>query len=278
MKATKKILAGLLALVLVFALASCGAKEESSSASGGESLKVLKVGANPSPHAEILENIKPLLAEKGIDLQIVEFTDYVMPNTALDQGDLDANYFQHGPYLEKFNAEKGTQLSVAANIHYELMGIYSEKLTDLGALKDGAEVAVPNDPTNETRALLLLEASGLIKLEDGADVTATVNDIAENPHNFKFTEIEAAQVPRTLGDVDIAVINGNYALEAGLIDKVLVTEEDSTEAAQKYVNILAVHTGDENREDIKLLADALRSEESKKFIEEKYGSIVKVAF
>lgn len=272
----KKLIALLLSLIFVLSLASCGAKEPSSSSSGAEKTR-LKVGASPSPHAQILEQVKPLLAEKGIELEIVEFTDYILPNRALDAGDIDANYFQHEPYLTNFNAENKTNLAVAGNIHYELMGIYGGKSSDLATIGEGAQIAVPNDPTNEARALLLLEANGLIKLASGKGLSATVNDITENSHNIKFVEIEAAQLPRTLGDVDFAVINGNYALDAGLLDKLIVTEKDDAEGAQKYVNIVAVKAGNEGSVAVKALVEALSSDTVANYVQQKYGSIVKMA-
>ena len=192
------------------------AKEaEETTAAAGE-LKKIIVGASPAPHAEILKAAKEVLAQKGYELEILEYMDYIQPNLALESSDLDANYFQHLPYLESFNAENGTKLVSAAAIHYEPFGIYAGKTTSLEELADGASVAVPNDTSNEARALLLLEAQGLIKLKEGADLTVTRNDIVENPKNLDIKEMEAAQIPRSLQDVDIAVINGNYAIDAGL--------------------------------------------------------------
>ncbi|WP_302823078.1 MetQ/NlpA family ABC transporter substrate-binding protein, partial [uncultured Anaerotruncus sp.] len=237
-------------------------------------LAVLKVGASPAPHAEILEQVKPALAEQGIDLQIVEFTDYVMPNKALDAGDIDANYFQHFPYLENFDAENGTDLVSAAAIHFEPLGVYPGKTASLDALADGATVAVPNDPTNEARALLLLEKLGYIKLTEGAGLEATPLDITENTKNLKFQELEAAQLPNVLPDVDLAVINGNYAVGAGIADSVLTTEDKDSEAAQEFANIIAVRNGDESRDDIKKLVAALESDEVAAFIIEKYSGTV----
>ena len=239
---------------------------------------VIKVGASPVPHAEILEAIKPVLAEQGYELEIVEFTDYVQPNLALEDGSLDANYFQHVPYLDSFNAENGTNIVSLAAVHFEPLGIYG-KTASLDALADGAQVAVPNDPTNEARALLLLEAQGLIKLTEGVGLEATVTDIAENPKNLKIVEIEAAQLPRSLPDVDIAVINGNYAIDAGLnaATDALAAEDPASIAATTFANILAVRAGDEGREELKTLAAALLSETSKKFIEDTYqGAVVPV--
>lgn len=241
-----------------------------------EELIPIVVGASPAPHTEILEAAKAILADKGYDLQIKEYTDYVLPNMALDSGDLDANYFQHYPYLEQFNAERGTKLSSAASIHYEPFGIYAGKTSSLEELADKAKVAVPNDATNEARALLLLEAQGLIKLKEGAGLNATKNDIVENPKNLEIFELEAAQIPRSLPDVEIAVINGNYAIEAGLkVSEALAIEDAESIAATTYGNVVAVQEGHENDEAILALIDALTSDEVKEFIEEKYqGAVV----
>lgn len=241
-----------------------------------EELIPIVVGASPAPHTEILEAAKAILADQGYDLQIKEYTDYVLPNMALDSGDLDANYFQHYPYLEQFNAERGTKLSSAAAIHYEPFGIYAGKTSSLEELADKAKVAVPNDATNEARALLLLEAQGLIKLKEGAGLNATKNDIVENPKNLEIFELEAAQIPRSLPDVEIAVINGNYAIEAGLqVSEALAIEDAQSIAATTYGNVVAVQEGHEKDEAILALIDALTSDEVKEFIEEKYqGAVV----
>jgi D-methionine transport system substrate-binding protein len=242
-------------------------------------LKTIKVGASPTPHAEILNAIKPLLAEQGYDLEVVEFTDYVQPNLALEDDSLDANYFQHAPYLDEFNKENKTNIVSLAAIHFEPLGIYPGKTASLDALADGAKVAVPNDTTNEARALLLLEAQGLIKLKADAGLNATVKDIAENPKKLDIVELEAAQLPRTLADVDIAVINGNYAIEAGLnaAADALAKEDPTSLAATTFANILAVRAGDEGREDLKALAAALTSDTARKFIEDTYaGAVVPV--
>lgn len=238
-------------------------------------LKEIKVGASPAPHAEILEAAAPALEKLGYKLNIVEYTDYVQPNLALSTGDLDANYFQHFPYLEQFNQENGTKINSAAAIHYEPFGIYAGKTTSLDALADGAKVAVPNDATNEARALLLLEAQGLIKLTEGVGLNATKTDVVENPKNLEILEIEAAQVPRSLQDVDIAVVNGNYAIEAGLkVSDALAVEASDSEAAVTYGNIVAVQEGRENDEAIKALIEALTGEEVKAFIESTYDGAV----
>ncbi|CRZ33420.1 D-methionine transport system substrate-binding protein [Herbinix hemicellulosilytica] len=239
--------------------------------------KKIVVGASVTPHAEILEVAKGILAKKGYELEIVEYSDYVQPNLALDYGDLDANYFQHQPYLDNFNEERGLDLVSVAKIHYEPFGLYPGKTKKIEDLKDGALIAVPNDGTNEARALLLLEAQGLIKLKEGAGMDATITDIVENPKNLEIIEIEAAQLARSLQDVDMAVINGNYAIQAGLNvskDAVAVEAQDSL-AAETYANIVAVRRGDEDREEIKALVEALMSDEVRDFIESTYeGAVV----
>ncbi len=276
----KKKIALILVLALtVLALAACGgnsggdAKEQ-----GAADMKVLKIGASTVPHAEILNFVKPMLAEEGIDLQITEYTDYVIPNTAVESHELDANYFQHVPYMDSFNKENGTHLVSAVAVHYEPMGLFAGKSASLADLKDGATIAVPNDPTNEARALLLLQQEGLIKIKDGVGLNATPNDIVENPKNIKFFEAEAAAVARSLQDVDYATINGNYALEAGLkVSDALAVESKDSEAAKTFANIVAVYDGDQNRPEIQALCRALTSEDTRKFIEDTYqGSVVPV--
>lgn len=250
----------------------------SETAAGGE-LTPIVVGATPAPHAEILAVVKEALAAKGYDLQIKEYNDYVQPNLALDAGDLDANYFQHGPYLEEFCQQRGTKLVSAASIHYEPFGIYAGKSASIEELADGAKIAVPNDATNEARALLLLEAQGLIKLKEDAGLTATKKDIVENPKNLDILEIEAAQIPRSLSDVDLAVINGNYAIEADLsVSDALALEDADSLAATTYANIIAVQEGHEQDEKIQALIEALTSDEVKAFIEETYKGAVVPSF
>ena len=252
------------------------AKEaEETTAAAGE-LKKIIVGASPAPHAEILKAAKEVLAQKGYELEILEYMDYIQPNLALESSDLDANYFQHLPYLESFNAENGTKLVSAAAIHYEPFGIYAGKTTSLEELADGATVAVPNDTSNEARALLLLEAQGLIKLKEGADLTVTKNDIVENPKNLNLYEVEAAQIPRVVEDVDIAVINGNYAIEAGFkVSEALAVEDSESIAATTYGNVVAVREGHEKDENIVALVESLTSDEVKAYIEETYeGAVV----
>lgn len=236
----------------------------------------LKVGATPEPHAAVLNLVKEDLKAKGIDLQVVEFTDYVTPNDAVEAGDIDANYFQHIPYLDSFNKEKGYHLVNAAGIHVEPFALYSKKIKKIDDLKKKATIAIPNDPTNEGRALLLLQEAGLITLKEGAGITATPLDIKKNPKKLKFKEIEAASLPRVLGDVDAAVINGNYAIPAGLSAKKdgLFVEGSSS----PYVNVIAVKAGNENKEEIKALIEAIKSEKVRNFISERYpnGEVVVV--
>lgn len=240
-----------------------------------EALQKIIVGASPAPHAQILQAAKEVLREKGYDLEIKEYTDYVQPNLALQSGDLAANYFQHYPYLEQFNQENGTNLVSAGAIHYEPFGIYAGKTTSLEDLKEGAQVAVPNDVSNEARALLLLADNGLIELKEGVGLEATKNDIVKNDKKLKIMEIEAAQLPRSLGDVDIAVINGNYAIEAGLsVSDALVTEDSQSIAATTYGNVVAVRSGEEKSDATLALIDALTSETVKKYIEETYDGAV----
>lgn len=240
---------------------------------------VLKVGATPAPHAEILEVVKDLLAEQGITLEIVQYNDYVQPNNAVEDGSLDANYFQHITYMNDFNTEYGTHLVSAAEVHYEPMGLYAGKTTSLDELADGALIGLPNDATNEGRALLVLQQEGLITLSEDAGITATINDIVDNPKNLQFSEMEAAQLPLRLADLDMAVINGNYAIDAGLsMDDALAVESADGEAAQAYVNVLAVEEGREDDPAIQALAAALCSDEVKAFIDENYNGAVVAVF
>lgn len=257
-------------------LAGCGSSATTDQTKTAEEGSTVTVAASPSPHAEILEVAKEVLAEQGITLNVKIFNDYVIPNTATESGDVDANYFQHKPYLDDFNKENGTHLTSVAAIHYEPFGIYAGKTASLDQLADGAKVSVPNDTTNEARALLLLEAQGLIKIKEGAGLTATKLDIVENPKNLDIQEIEAAQLPRTLSDVDVAVINGNYAIEAGLkVSDALAVEAQNSEAAKTYANILVVKEGNEENENIKALKAALESDKVKEFINQKYeGAVV----
>lgn len=273
MNNTKKIIALAAAAALTLSLAACSGNNSSSTAdnsSSDASSTVIRVGASPSPHAEILEFAKDQLAAKGYELEIVEFTDYVMPNVALYEGDLDANFFQHTPYLDNYNEQNGTDLVSACKVHFEPMGLYSETLTSVSDVAEGSKVGVPNDPTNEARALNLLEAQGLIKLREGAGLNATPLDIEENPLNLEFVELEAAQLPRNLSEFAIAAINGNYAIEAGILDKVIVNEAADSESAQEYANILAVRNGELETDKTKALVEALTSDETREFINTQY--------
>ncbi len=263
----KKFIAIMLALTLAMSLAACGGS--------GSDEKTIKIGATPAPHAEILEVVAEILAKDGYTLEIVEFDDYIIPNTSLEEGELDANYFQHITYMNNFNVENGTHLASAAGIHYEPMGLYAGKTASLDALSDGAKIAVPNDATNEARALLLLEQVGLIKLKEGVGINATKDDIVENPKNIEIYETKAELISATLQDVDMAVINGNYAIDAGLkIADALAVEAADGAAASAYVNVVAVVEGNENSEKIQALLKALMSDEVKTFIEETYAGAV----
>ena len=261
----KRVLASIAAATLTLALAVPAAAEGT-----------IKVAASPTPHAEILDAAKEILAEEGWDLEVTEFEDYVQPNLVVESGDFDANYFQHVPYLESFNEEKGTHLVDAGDIHYEPFGIYPGTKSSLDELEDGDTIAVPNDTTNEARALLLLQDNGVLTLKEGAGLTATVNDIESTTKDIKIQELEAAQVPRVLGEVAFAVINGNYAVEAGLsvADDAIAYEASDSEAAKTYVNIIAVKEGNEDNEGIVALVDALKSDEIKDFINETYNGAV----
>ena len=261
----KRVLASIAAATLTLALAVPAAAEGT-----------IKVAASPTPHAEILEAAKSILADEGWDLEVTEFEDYVQPNLVVESGDFDANYFQHVPYLESFNEEKGTHLVDAGDIHYEPFGIYPGTKKSLDELEDGDTIAVPNDTTNEARELLLIQDNGVLTLKEGAGLTATVNDIESTIKDIKIQELEAAQVPRVLNEVAFAVINGNYAVEAGLsvADDAIAYEASDSEAAKTYVNIIAVKEGNENNEGIVALVDALKSDEIKDFINETYNGAV----
>lgn len=238
--------------------------------------KVIKVAASATPHSEILEQVKPVLEEKGYDLQVTVFDDYVQPNEVVESGEFDANYFQHIPYLNSFNEEKGTHLVNAGGIHYEPFGIYPGTKASLDEVADGDSIAVPNDTTNEARALLLLQDNGLITLKDDAGLEATVNDIVDNPHNLEIVELEAAQVPRVVGEVAFVVLNGNYALEAGysVAKDSIAYESTDSEAAKTYVNVIAVKEGNENSAKIKALVEALKSDAIKTYINDTYDGAV----
>jgi D-methionine transport system substrate-binding protein len=242
--------------------------------------RALKIGATPTPHGEILKFIAPRLKEKGIDLEIKEFTDYVLPNMALQNKELDANYFQHAPYLEDFNKKNGTRLSAVMAVHFEPLGLYSGKSRSLSDLKNGSVIAVPNDTTNEARALLLLEAAGMIKVNPHAGLKATAKDIIDNPKKLAVKELEAAQIARSLPDVDFAVINGNYAIEAKLsVEKdALKSESKESLAAKTFANIIVVRSGEENRKDIGILKEVMGTQEVRDFISRKYQGAVVPAF
>ena len=258
------------------------ATEETVSAESTESTDTaaeggtIKVAASATPHAEILEEAKKILADEGWDLEIKIFDDYVMPNEVVESGEFDANYFQHVPYLESFNNEKGTHLVNAGGIHYEPFGIYPGTKSDLSELADGDTIAVPNDTTNEARALLLLQDNGIITLKEGAGLEATVNDIAENPHNVKIEELAAEQVARVAPEVAFVVLNGNYALQAGfsVAKDALAYEASDSEAAKTYVNIIAVKEGHENDPGIQALVKVLKSDEIKQYINDTYDGAV----
>lgn len=259
-----------LLISLVFLVTGCGGNEATSAKT------VLKVGATAVPHAEILNFVKPLLEKEGVDLQVVEFSDYVQPNMALADKELDANFFQHIPYLEKFSTEHNLPLTYTVAVHLEPMGLYSKKVKAINDIASGSEIGIPNDPTNSGRALALLEKAGLIKLTAGVGIKATVSDIIENPKGLKFRELEAPLLPRSLDDLAAAVINTNYALEAQLVptqDALVIEDKDSP-----YANVLAIRKGDENRPEIQKLSKILNSEEVRKFIQEKYKGAIVPAF
>jgi len=253
----KRILIALIAGLLMLSFVGCSKNK------GDDNL--IRIGVSPEPHAKIIELIKEDLEKQGIKVEIIEFTDYQKPNFALAEGELDANFFQHEPYMNNFREKNNLDIVSIGGVHIEPMGLYSSKYSSIDELKDNCEIAIPNDPTNGGRALLLLEKHGLIKLREGADTLATENDIVENPQNIKIVPLEAAQLPRVLNDVDGAVINGNYALEAGLVptkDALILEDKDSP-----YANIVAVRKGEENLEKFKKLMEALHSEKVRKFIE-----------
>ncbi len=288
---TKKFLTGILGTALLLgSLSGCGTNastgEESTqeneantqveeSTATGEK-QVIKVAASATPHAEILEFAASILQEQGYELEVTVFDDYVQPNLVVESGEFDANYFQHVPYLDSFNEEQGTNLVSAGGIHYEPFGIYPGTKASLDEIEDGDVIAVPNDTTNEARALLLLQDNGLLTLKDGAGLTATINDIVDNPKNIEFQELEAAQIARVKEEVAFVVLNGNYALEAGfsVANDSIAYEASDSEAAKTYVNIIAVKDGNENNEGIKALVNVLKSDEVKQYINETYDGAV----
>ena len=297
MKSYQKILALVLALVLSLSLAACASKSaetaattateattetttetaaESDASETVESKGTITVAASPTPHAEILEQAKSILAEEGWTLEVKEFQDYVQPNLVVESGEFDANYFQHIPYLENFNEEQGTHLVNAGGIHYEPFGIYPGTKSSLDDIAEGDTIAVPNDTTNEARALLLLQDNGILKLKDGAGLTATVLDIEENPYNVEILELEAAQVPRVKDEVAYVVLNGNYALDAGfsVAKDSLAYEKSDSDAAKTYVNVIAVKEGNENSEKILALVGVLKSDAIRQYINDTYDGAV----
>ena len=284
----KKFLSLLLAGALTLGLAACGGgAANTASPSGGSSgdpgttpeTVTIKVGASPAPHAEILAVVEDTLAEQGYKLEIVEFTDYIVPNEAVESGEIDANYFQHITYMNNFNTEHGTHLVSVGAIHYEPFGIYAGKTAGLDELKDGAQIGIPNDPTNGGRALLLLQEQGLITLPADCGLEPTVLDIVENPHNYEIVEMEAAQLPRSLDSLDIAVINGNYAIQADLkVSDALAIESADGTAGVAYANVLTVKEGNENNEAVQALLAALQSDTVKTYMEETYGGAVVPVF
>ena len=258
------------------AIVACAAAGALSMCAFADDLETITVAATPVPHAEVLEFAKPLLEEKGYELKVEVFEDYVQPNNVVESGEIDANYFQHINYLNAFNEEQGTSLVDAGDIHYEPFGIYGGQKASLDEVADGDTVGVPNDTTNEARALLLLEAQGWITLDPEAGITATPEDITDNPYNLSIEPFEAAQVARHIDEVSYVVLNGNYALEAGLdaAKDALAVESADSDAIQQYVNIIAVAAGNENEEKIQALVEVLKSDEVKAFIEETYGGAV----
>lgn len=269
----------ILALVLALALGALTACGGGSDSGDDSADKTIRVAASPTPHAEILGSISDALAEEGWTLEVVEFEDYVQPNVATTEGDVDANYFQHVPYLDEYNAENGTDLVAVGNVHYEAMGVYKGSKDSFDALADGDKIAVPNDTTNEARALQLLAANGVITLKDGVGLEATKTDIVDNPKNIEVVELEAASIPGALQDVALGVINANYALGADLTTEDAVAyEAQDSEAAETYVNVIVVNKGNEESEKTKALVAAIQTEAVKKFIEDKYNGAVIAKF
>lgn len=269
-----------LGVVALGGLTACGGSGTAAKGSAAAGSTTLTVAASPTPHAEILNDFAaPLLAKEGIELKVKEYTDYIQPNKDTTSGAVDANYFQHITYLENYNAENGTDLVSAGLIHYEPFAVYAGTSNDLDAIADGATIAVPNDPTNEGRALLLLQDLGLITLSDPENLEATPKDVKDNPHNLKFQELEAAALPRALSSVDFAVINGNYAIEAGYhVADALAHESSDSLAVEKYANIICVVKNNEDSKAVKALVKVLTSDDFKAYLEENYGEDVLPAF
>ena len=264
-------------MVLVLALGiltACGG-----SGGGDAADKTIKVAASPTPHAEILNSISDALAKEGWTLEVVEFDDYVQPNVATTDGDVDANYFQHVPYLDEYNEQNGTDLVAVANVHYEAMGVYKGTKDSFDALEDGDKIGIPNDGTNGARALQLLEANGVLKLKEGAGVTATEQDIAENPKNLEIVPLEAATIPASLPDLALGVINYNYANGAGFTqDDAIALETADSDAAETYVNVIVVNAGNEDSEKTKALVAAIQTDAVKDFILENYNGLIQPKF
>ena len=275
MKNIRKLSVLAIVLALIFAFTACGA---TSNDEEGEA-KIIRVAASPTPHAEILNSIADNLEEEGWTLEVVEFDDYVQPNVATTEGDVDANYFQHVPYLEQYNDENGTELVAVGNVHYEAMGAYKGTKASFDELADGDKIAVPNDVTNEARALQLLAANGVLTLKDGVGLEATKTDIVDNPKNIEIVELEAATIPASLPDVAVGVINANYALGAGLTtDDAIAYESEDSEAAETYVNVIVVNAGNEDSEKTKALVAAIQTDEVKEFIAEQFKGAVQAKF
>ena len=280
MKNVKKL--SILALVLVLALGiltACGGGSSDSGDGGDSADKTIKVAASPTPHAEILNSISDALAKEGWTLEVVEFDDYVQPNVATTDGDVDANYFQHVPYLDEYNEQNGTDLVAVANVHYEAMGVYKGTKDSFDALEDGDKIGIPNDGTNGARALQLLEANGVLKLKEDAGVTATEQDIVENPKNLEIVPLEAATIPASLPDLALGVINYNYANGAGFTqDDAVALETADSDAAETFVNVIVVNAGNENSEKTQALVKAVQSDTVKNFILDNYNGLIQPKF
>ena len=277
----RSFLAGVAGIVAAGSLAACSGGTSQAGSASGDAAQTLTVAASPSPHAEILNDFAaPLLADKGITLEVKEYTDYILPNQDTSSGEVDCNYFQHINYLNNYNEKNGTDLVNVGKIHFEPMGVFAGKSTDLDNIADGATIAVPNDPTNEGRALLLLQDLGLITLSEDAGITATVNDIADNPHGLNFSEQEAAMLPSTLADADFAVINGNYAIDAGLDLADAVAQEDASSDViqEEYANVIVTTPELEDDERITALVGVLQTDDFKSYLKETFGDSVQAAF
>ena len=278
---SRRFLLSAAALLATGALAACSGGPESGDAGSSEGGSTLRVGASPSPHAEILSDFAaPRLAERGITLEVREYTDYLLPNQDVTAGELDANYFQHINYLNNYNEENGTDLVSAGKVHFEPMGVFAGRSSDLASVPEGATISVPNDATNEGRALLLLQEAGVIALSEDAGLTATANDIADNPHGVGILEQEAAMLPSTLADVDFSVINGNYAIDAGLTlaDAVAAESVESDVIANEYANVIATTPELADDERVRALVEVLQTDDFKAYLDETFGDAVQAAF